>query len=131
MSKVLSAPRKREADPRVITGTDLPGKKRGLDQAVYEPAIKTDSIETNVTTVTTSATKIDLSENNIEQYVITHLNRVSTLWIGQSDVAVGTGTPLEYGDRMVIKIKKGTDNNLYAISDNTTTSLYATGMIRE
>ena len=81
------------------------------------------------TEVQTTATKIELPENS-ESVLLKHIATGAVIWIGQDENITANGQdvyPLTPGEPLLVSMKKGNSNNLYAIVESETAYIYAMG----
>lgn len=92
---------------------------------------RANTVTTSQTSVGTTATKIN-TPVDAKNFRIKHLDPSVTLWIGNSDsitVEGSTAWPLRYGEELQLEqFQLDNENNIYAISDGNTITVYCLGI---
>lgn len=85
------------------------------------------------TVVTTTPVAIELPEGATE-VTIRHIDQGVTVWIGEDENITPSGSdvfPLLEGDTYCVTLSKGNGNNMYAVVDSGSVTIYAIGATRQ
>lgn len=86
------------------------------------------SINTNITTIGTTATLIDIPTSS--DFFLVHKVADAVIYIGDIDVTTSNGFPLEEDDVLTFSEMKTSDNEIYGIVSSGTVDIYSVGSVR-